>query len=81
MNATNETVEVVVYVLIDEDGNSIASEDCDMLAERYDEVVGGDRDQLNMRRVKVTLQVPRPRPVELVGTVAAEPAGGELRAV
>jgi hypothetical protein len=73
-----ETTEVVVWVLVDEGGDYVACEDGDSIHERYDEVIGGDRDTQSMRRVKVTLTVPLPKPVELVGTVPAEPAGGEL---
>jgi hypothetical protein len=74
-----ETVQVEMWVLIDEGGDYVACEDGDTIHERYDEVVGGDRDTLSMRRVKVTLTVPLPKPVELVGTIPAEPDGGELK--
>lgn len=74
-----ETVQVELWVLIDEAGEYVACEDVDVLHERYDDVIGGDRDTLSMRRVKVTLTVPLPKPVELVGMVPAEPHGGELK--
>jgi hypothetical protein len=79
--SADDTVQVVAWVLIDENGDYVADDDADKLAERYDEVIGGDRDTLNMRRVRVTLTVPKPRPAELVGVVAPEPTGGELKAV
>jgi hypothetical protein len=74
-----ETVQVEVWVLIDADGEYVACEDGDTIHERYDEVIAGDRDTTPMRRIKVTLTVPKPRTVELVGTVQAEPESGELR--
>lgn len=73
-----QATQVEVWVLVDEDGNYVACEDAGDIHVRYDEVVGGDRDMLSMRRIKVTLTVPLPKPVELVGTVPAEPDGGEL---
>jgi hypothetical protein len=74
-NAT-ETVEAEVYVMIGEDGQYTCHTDPDALAERFaDECADAG---LATRVVKVTLRIPMPRPVELVGTVAAEPEGGEL---
>lgn len=76
-----ETTTVEVWVLVDEDGNYVASHDVDRLCEEYDDVIGGDRDSTSFRRIKVTLTVPLPKPVELTGVVPAEPVGGELRVV
>jgi hypothetical protein len=73
-----ELVEVVVWVMVDEDGSAVASDDGDTLHERYDDMVGGDRDLLNLRRIKVVLQVPKPAALVMTGTVPAEPEGGEL---
>lgn len=73
---TNATVEV--WVLVDEAGDYVAHADPALLNEAYDDQIGGERDSLSFRRVKVTITIPLPKPVELVGTVAAEPEGGEL---
>jgi hypothetical protein len=73
-----ETVQVELWVLIAENGDYVALDDADSLQERFDEVIGGTQEQ-SFRRVKVTLTVPKPKAVELVGTVPAEVEGGELR--
>ncbi len=75
-----EMVAVEVWVMIDEDGDYAIAKDNDELAAAYDGDIGGDRDTLCTRRVKITVNVPKPRPVELVATVAEEPAAGELAA-
>jgi hypothetical protein len=62
------TCEVEVYVLVDGDGNYVASEDADALADRYDEVAGNDAATAR-RRVKVVLTVPLPVEAVLRGTV------------
>jgi hypothetical protein len=72
---TNATVEV--WVLIGEGGDYVASNSPDNLAELYETDYDALAD-ISTRRVRITLSVPLPRPVELVGTVAAEPEGGEL---
>jgi hypothetical protein len=77
---TEEFATVEIWVLVDQDGDYAAGTDPDTLHEVYDDTVGGDRDTLSMRRVKVTLTIPKPKPVELTGTVPAEPvAGSELQ--
>lgn len=73
-----ETVQVEVWVMVDEDGSYMAHEDRDALAERYKDEMSDD-PTIARRMVKVTLNVPKPAPVELVATVAEEPATGELR--
>ena len=77
---TAETVEVTVWVLVDENGDYVASDAIGHATERYDEQIGADRDVTELRRVKVTLTVPVPKPAELVGAVAAVPVAGELTA-
>lgn len=66
----NDMVEVEVWVLVDEDGDYAANVDRDEL-----EVPTG----LATRFVKITVHVPKPRPVELVATVADEPSAAELK--
>jgi hypothetical protein len=66
-----ELIEVEVWVMVDENGDYEVSKDADDL-----QPAAG----LAARMVKVTVNVPTPKPVELVATVAAEPATGELKA-
>lgn len=77
-----KTATVEVWVLVDENGQYVASDDHDTLHERYDEIIGDDRDVTALRRVKVTLTIPLPAVLEVSGTVdEPEPAVGTLRAV
>jgi hypothetical protein len=67
---------VEVWVLVNDQGEYDVGP-CDVSCqERFDEncSTGGAR-----RLVKVTLNVPTPKAVELVGTVPAESEGGELK--
>jgi hypothetical protein len=68
---------VEVWVCVDEDGSYVAHTDKDALEERYEEEVGRTSGAAT-RVVKVTLNVPTPKPVELAATVSAEPETGEL---
>jgi hypothetical protein len=73
MSATNETelVTVEAWVLVDADGEyEVAKGAADLQA----------GPGLASRMVKLTVQVPKPRTIELAATIAAEPATGELRA-
>ena len=66
-----ETVQVEIWVMVSESGEYEVSKDSADLQPGPGEV---------SRMVKVTLTVPLPRPVELVGAVPAESVeGGELR--
>ncbi|VTS03788.1 unnamed protein product [Gemmata massiliana] len=65
-----ELIEVEVWVLVDENGDYEVSKDAgDLQAE----------SGLASRMVKIKVNVPTPQAVELVGTVEAEPAVGELK--
>lgn len=66
-----ELVNVEVWVLVDEDGTYLCHEDREQLSERYKDEQTDDATTAR-RMVKVTLQVPKPRPVEVVATVAEE---------
>jgi hypothetical protein len=63
--------EVEVWVLVDSDGNAVATADESLLDELYDEQVGGVAG-LARRRVRVVLTVPVPEETVLRGTVPAE---------
>ncbi len=64
------TVEVELWVMVDEDGEYEVSKDADEL-----QAPAGQAS----RMVKVTLTVPKPKPVELVAVIEAEPDAGELK--
>ena len=68
---------VEVWVLVGEDGQYSAHTDADCLRERFDEECPDAG--LATRVVKITVNVPTPAAVELVATVAEEPAAGELK--
>jgi hypothetical protein len=65
--------EVEVWVLVDADGNAVASTDPDQLADLYDEQVSADAGTPR-RRVRVVLTV-EVADVVLRGTIPAEPEG------
>lgn len=65
-----EMVQVEVWVLVDEDGDYEVSKDASDLQPGAG---------LASRMVKVTLNVSKPRPVELQATVSEEPTTGELK--
>jgi hypothetical protein len=64
---------VEVWVMVDADGNAVASHDADLLGELYDDHVGNDAGTAR-RVVKVELTV-AVEPIVLRGTVPAEPEG------
>ncbi|MBP3959591.1 hypothetical protein J8F10_30470 [Gemmata sp. G18] len=70
MDAELVEVEVEVWVIVDEDGNYEVSREADELV--------GQAGKAS-RMVKITVNVPTPKPVELVATVAAEIDAGELK--
>lgn len=72
------TIQVEVWVLVDENGDYIASHDVDQLGEIYESQISADCGTAK-RKVKVLLTVPLPEPVTLTGTVPAEPTEGSLQ--
>ena len=66
----SEMVQVVVWVMVDEAGEVQVSED-------RDELTGPDG--LATRVLCVTLNVPKPAPLNLITTVDAETEGATLR--
>ena len=67
-----------VWVLVDEDGNSVASHDREKLKELYEDEVGELGGQCT-RIIRATINVPTPRHVDLIGVVPDEASGGELK--
>jgi len=74
-----ETCEVEVWVLVDADGAAVADCDPDHLKDEYEADHGEFDPAKPTRLVKVTLTVPLPAAVELVGTIPEEVDGGSLR--
>lgn len=70
--AKANTVELMVWVVVDESGDYAVGVDGDQAAERYAEDIGGDQGTIGIRRVKLTLTVPLPAPIQLTATVEAE---------
>lgn len=75
-----ETTTVEIWVLVDETGHYVAHTDRDALEERYEEEIGRTSGEAT-RVLKLTVNVPTPKPVELTAEVGAEAGVGELKAV
>lgn len=74
-----KTVDIEVWVLVDENGDYVAiDDDVDALEQRYDDAIGGVSN-LARRIIQITLKVPIPVPIKLWGTVPPEPSEGELK--
>lgn len=70
-----EMHELEVWVVVDESGDYVVAKDQGEAAELFENEVGGSEPR---RQVKVTLRVPAPKVVELVGEVPAESNSGSL---
>lgn len=75
-----KTIELEVWVLLDQCGDYGVGKDMETACTNYKEEVGS-LDDLHHRYIKVTLTVPLPGPVELKGTVPPEVATGQLKVV
>lgn len=73
--------DVEVWVLVDNDGAYVASDDQDALNERYEEHHQAVADAAGIRRIKITVKVPLPEVIEVSGSVNVTEEIGELRAV
>jgi hypothetical protein len=75
-----ELVDVTVWVLVDENGDAVSDCDPSHLKDEYEADIGELDPATATRLVKVTLRIPKPKPIELAGTVPAEVCeGSELR--
>lgn len=63
--------EVEVWVMVDEEGNYVATTSSDELSEAYDSHEDSDAN-LGSRVIKITLKVPLPTPIEITATVLAD---------
>ncbi len=74
--------DVVVWVLVNEEGDYVATaDDPEKLKAIWEEDIGELGTTDATRLIKVTLKVPTPKPLVMSGTVADEPNAGELAAV
>lgn len=73
----SDTVDAEVWVMVGEDGQYSVHHDPDGLRARFDQECDGAG--LVTRVVKLTVKVPRPKPVELVAVIAEETTTGEVQ--
>lgn len=76
-----EMLEVEVWVLVNSEGEWVAHEDAGQLADAYGERIGELADAEGTRRVKLTVKIPLPKPIEIRGEVQVSEEPGELQAV
>lgn len=67
------TKQIEVWILIDENGDHEVGPTVEDAGSRWDENVSGGTD-VGRRMIKVTLNVPLPKHIELTWTVSAEEA-------
>lgn len=78
--AAVEMCEIEVWVVIDEDGDYACDVERDDAETRFDENIGFSNEKAT-RRVKITVKVPLPKPIEVAGSVVVSEDAGELKAV
>jgi hypothetical protein len=71
----SKTATVEVWVLVDEDGDYDCAPDEGTAADRYADSIAAIDGTRGLRRIKVTLIVPRPAPIEVSAEVPAEEGG------
>jgi hypothetical protein len=64
-----------VWLMVNEDGEYVASHDEDNLSELYDDYVGGS--SANLRTIRLSLSVPLPQPVNVSVELPDVPQPGE----
>lgn len=67
-----QTMQVEVWILVDESGDYALAKDEDSLSESYENDIQPVADAGATRRIKVLLTVPMPEAVTLTGVVPAE---------
>jgi hypothetical protein len=77
--SVTDLVEVEVWVMVDEEGQSVVCGDKDKLQERWEEEVGDFDPGTAKRLIRATIRVPMPCVVELEAEIAAEPGAAELK--
>jgi hypothetical protein len=66
------TVEIEVWVSVDSDGNYECGLDAEQATERHEENHGALNAFMGNRMVRVKLQVPLPKPIEVSCVIPAE---------
>lgn len=74
-----DVVAVTVWIVVDEDGDySVSREGSQEAGEVYEEEYRPLAEAAAVRRVQVTIQVPRPRAAEITATLSAESDAGSV---
>lgn len=68
-----QTCDVEVWVMVNDQGEYVAHEDNDQLAEAYGERIGELNEAGGIRRVKVKVRVPLPEVIEVEAEAEEEP--------
>lgn len=74
-----EMVKVEVWVVVDQDGDYSVSKEGEQGAGEQYESECVSLTQATVRRIKITVMVPKPKCVELTATLAEEESVGELK--
>lgn len=70
------TITAEIFLMVDQDGDYIATHDEDSLSEVWDNYVGGSPSGL--KTVKLNLTAPLPVSLEVSGEIAADQVDGEI---
>ena len=66
-----EYAEIEVWVMVDENGDYGVGRDTDSMASDYVDNIGND-DTCSKRHIKLTIKVPKPKPLEVTFTLPDE---------
>ncbi len=72
--------EIEIWVVVDENGDYAISKDRDDLHDAYESDINGNTD-LARRVIRVRLNMPLPKPLEISGTVPSESEAGVVLTV
>lgn len=75
-----EFVELEIWVVVDENGDYAAGTNREEAEASFDNDIGCDQSTAS-RRIKLTVKVPLPKPIEITGEVNVNEEPGELKAV
>lgn len=62
-----EYITAEVWILVNQDGEYVATHDADTLSEKYEESIGETVDADGLRKVKVVVKIPLPTVIEVAG--------------
>lgn len=67
-----DTVDIEVWVMVDEDGDYVVEVDSSQLKDRYEQDIGELNGEKATRLVKLTVKMPKPKAVELTAEIGDE---------